>query len=91
MCHFKTNQNQTILNPNKQERKKKGIVKDPLGCLEGLLKHWEAKDESIACLHLKNKTSVIFIGNKYWVFSCKQNWGINFTYACSTHPEKYFQ
>lgn len=59
--------NHTVLNPNKQERKKIHIAKDPLGCLEGLLKHWEAEDERPACLHLTNKTSVIFIGNKYLI------------------------
>lgn len=69
MCCFKTNPNHTILNPNKQERKKKGIVKDPLGCLEGLLRHWEAGDESTACLRLTNKTSVIFICDKYLIIS----------------------
>lgn len=69
MCCFKTNQKHTNLNPNKQERKKACIAKDPLGCLEGLLKHWEASqalgDESTDCVYLTNKTFVIFIGNKY--------------------------
>lgn len=50
---------------SKRERKKKRIAKDPLGCLEGLLKHWEAGDECTACLHLTNKTPAVFIDNKY--------------------------
>ena len=64
---FRTNENHTILNPNKQKPKKIHIAKDPLDCLEGLLKHWEAEGKSTACLRLTNETSVIFIGNKYLI------------------------
>lgn len=47
MCCFKTNQNHTILNPNKQERKKKHIAKDPLGYLEDPLKYWRLKMKAL--------------------------------------------
>jgi len=41
----------------------------PFGLLRGPSQCWEASqtlcDESTACVYLTNKTSVIFIGNKY--------------------------
>lgn len=68
MCCFKTNPKPYYFK-SKQTRKEKKIhiAKDPLACLEGLLKHWEAEDERPACLYLTNKTSAIFIGNKYLI------------------------
>lgn len=63
MCFFQTNQTHAILNPDKQERQKNTYCKRSFALLEDLLKPWGGT----ACLPLTNKTSVIFIGNKYLI------------------------